>query len=364
MALRKVRLRAAAPAAVSGLALAAPAALLGAMIGDYLGGHRGLGVVMLQAEASLHVSRVWAVGLTATAISGAGYALISVLGGRLSGGLSVGNLDARPRRREHRDRRPALALGWARRIASLLATLFALVGLWWVAFALFGLDPYYAKTPLALWHGLSNPHPDGTTGSLLLAGAGTTVADAALGYVAGTLVAVAIAIAITASATARSMIMPTIVMLRAVPLIAMTPLLALLCGRGPLLIATVAGIVVLVPTVVTVTAGLASVPDSARDLFGAYGGGRWAALRKLQLPYAIPALFASARVAVPGAVLGAVLAEWLLTDSGLGHLMAASVIDSDFTLLWGALAFATAISVVLYHLSSEGEELAMERISQ
>lgn len=366
MALRKVRLRAAVPAAFSGLSLAAPAALLGAMVGDYLGGHRGLGVVMLQAQASLHVSRVWAVGLTATAISGAAFACTSLLGRRLTGGLTVGSLDggAGASVRAVRRRGPQVTLALARRAASLLTTLIALVGLWWAAVPVLGLDPYYAKTPLTVLHGLSSSHLEGTTGSSLLAGARTTLTDAALGYLAGTLVAVILAGAVIASATARSMTMPVIVMLRAVPLVAMTPLLALICGRGTVLIATVAAVVVLVPTVVTVTAGLANVPATATDLFRAYGGGRWIALRKLQLPYAIPALFASARVAMPGAVLGAVLAEWLLTDSGLGHLMAVSVINSDFTLLWGALAVATAISIVLYHLTSEGEELTLRRIRQ
>lgn len=364
MAMRKVRLRAALPATFSGLALAAPAALLGAMIGDYLGGHRGLGVVMLQAQASLHVERVWAVGLTATALSGAAFVLTSMLGRRLGGGIAVGNLEADARTRAQARGPGGLPAMLVRRAAALVVTLAALIGVWWAAIALLGLDPYFAKTPLAVWRGLSNAHPDGTTGSLLVAGARTTLIDSALGYLAGTAAAIAIAAAITASASVRSLATPVIVMLRAVPLVAMTPLLALICGTGAALIVTVAAIVVLVPTVVTVNAGLAGVPASAHDLFRAYGGSRWMALRKLQLPYAIPSIFAAARVAMPGAILGAVLAEWLLTNSGLGHLLAVAVIDSDFTLQWGALAIATGISIVLYHLASEGEEITLERVRQ
>lgn len=109
----------------------------------------------------------------------------------------------------------------------------------------------------------------------------------------------------------RRLIKATHVALRSVPLIAMTPLLALVFGNGTLLIATVAGTVVLVPTVVTVTAGLANVPTPAVNLLHAYGARPRATLLKLRLPFAIPALFASARVAMPGAIVGAVLAEWL-----------------------------------------------------
>ncbi len=53
-----------------------------------------------------------------------------------------------------------------------------------------------------------------------------------------------------------------------------------------------------------------------------------------------------------------------MTNSGLGHLMAVSVIDSNFNLLWEAPAIATVISVILYQLMSEGEELALARLSQ
>lgn len=73
-------------------------------------------------------------------------------------------------------------------------------------------------------------------------------------------------------------------------------------------------------------------------------------------------LVASALVAMSGAALASVLAEWLVTDSGLGHPKAASVIDSDFALVWGALPITRAISIVLNHLISEGEELTMARI--
>jgi ABC-type nitrate/sulfonate/bicarbonate transport system permease component len=361
-ALRKVRLRAALPAAVSGLALAAPAAVLGAMIGDYLGGHRGLGVVMLQAEASVHTARVWAVGITATALAGAWFALISFAARRLSGGATIGSLDARPLSTAPAGRRPWLSLGC--RVAALLGTLAALVLLWWAAVVGLGLNPYYAKTPIEVLQGLSIPQAGMSTGHALLTGAGRTLAHAAYGYLAGTLAAVLLAAAVTSLPVVRSMVMPAIMALRAVPLIAMTPLLALIFGTGGLLIAVIAGIVVLVPTVVTVVAGLGAIPPASEDVFHAYGARRLAILLKLRGPYAIPALFAAARVAMPGAVLGAVLAEWLLANAGLGHLMAIAVIDSNFVLLWGALAIATLISVVLYHLMSEGEELTIEWLRQ
>lgn len=76
----KVRLRASLPSLFSALRIAAPAAVLGAIIGEYLGGDRGLGVAMINSEQSLDISRTWGIALTATAVGSAGYGLMALLG--------------------------------------------------------------------------------------------------------------------------------------------------------------------------------------------------------------------------------------------------------------------------------------------
>lgn len=60
---------------------------------------------------------------------------------------------------------------------------------------------------------------------------------------------------------------------------------------------------------------------------------------------------------------GAVLAEWLLTDAGLGHVMAVAVIESNFAQLWSAAAIATFAAVTMYHLASEAEQLTANRFA-
>jgi ABC-type nitrate/sulfonate/bicarbonate transport system permease component len=78
----KVRLRACLPSLFAGLRIAAPAAMLGAIVGEYLGAESGLGVAMINSQQSLAVDRTWGIALVATAISGAAYGL-TALAGRL-----------------------------------------------------------------------------------------------------------------------------------------------------------------------------------------------------------------------------------------------------------------------------------------
>jgi ABC-type nitrate/sulfonate/bicarbonate transport system permease component len=78
--LRKVRLRAALPATFAGLSIAAPAAVLGAIIGEYLGADQGLGIGIMNAENVLNASRVWALAVVVTALAGAGYLVVNLIG--------------------------------------------------------------------------------------------------------------------------------------------------------------------------------------------------------------------------------------------------------------------------------------------
>jgi ABC-type nitrate/sulfonate/bicarbonate transport system permease component len=82
--LRTVRLRAGLPSLFAGLRIAAPAAMLGAIIGEYLGAESGLGVAMINSQQSLAVERTWGIALVATALSGAAYALTALIGRLLS----------------------------------------------------------------------------------------------------------------------------------------------------------------------------------------------------------------------------------------------------------------------------------------
>ena len=79
--LRRVRTVAALPATLAALRIAAPAALLGAIIGEYLGRvDAGLGVAMTISEQQLEVARTWGIALVSGTIAGLGYAVVGVIG--------------------------------------------------------------------------------------------------------------------------------------------------------------------------------------------------------------------------------------------------------------------------------------------
>ncbi len=77
----KVRLRAAIPSTFTALQIAAPSAILGAMVGEYLGAQpNGLGIMMVQAQAAIETERIWGIGLLCTIAGGVAYLLTGVIG--------------------------------------------------------------------------------------------------------------------------------------------------------------------------------------------------------------------------------------------------------------------------------------------
>jgi ABC-type nitrate/sulfonate/bicarbonate transport system permease component len=78
--LTKVRLWASLPSLFAGLRIAAPAAILGAIIGEYMGGESGLGIAMIQSQTALRVERTWGIALVATAVAALAYGATALVG--------------------------------------------------------------------------------------------------------------------------------------------------------------------------------------------------------------------------------------------------------------------------------------------
>jgi sulfonate transport system permease protein len=343
--LYKVRLRAALPSLFAALRIAAPAAVLGAIIGEYLGGASGIGVAMVNAEQSLDVTRVWSLALFAAGLAGIGYGVTGLVAKRLTpwatAGRGVGpaTLGGAPQGRLYRAVRTGIFL-----VVSIGVTVLV-----WVAFIKwFHLNSYFAKSPADVWKYLLTDPAASANRSQMWSALVTTLRDASLGYVFGTLLASLMAMIVVTYRPVEAAFMPVAVVLRSVPLVAMTPLIALAFGRGLVSVTVIAGIVTFFPTLVNVVQGLRSAPDDAVLLMRALDASPLATLLKVRVPSALPSLFASARIAAPGALLGAVLAEWLSTGKGLGYLMLESSTQSQFTTLWSGVVIITVTSVVIY----------------
>ena len=248
-----------------------------------------------------------------------------------------------------------------RTLGGAAVSLIVALGIWQGFIWLFDLDPFIARGPLDVWRYLTTATGAEANRQLLIDASITTFRDAALGFIAGTIAAVVIAIGFALRRGVEQTMMPIAMALRSVPLVAMTPLIALIFGRGLLAVTIIAGIVTFFPTLVNVSIALKSVPPHMSDLMHAYGAGSAVTVRKVQFPWALPSLFASARIAAPLALIGALLAEWLATGKGLGYLMLQSMAMFEIDRVWASVAIVTIASVILYNIISAVESSVLAK---
>jgi ABC-type nitrate/sulfonate/bicarbonate transport system permease component len=244
-----------------------------------------------------------------------------------------------------------------------LLTFVIVLALWWAVVNLTGISPYVAKGPADVWEFFFTSDEAAVNRAEMMPLLAQTLADAAIGFVVGMLVAVVLALAFSLSRSVEMGVMPLALLLRSVPLVAIAPVIILITGRGtPASVAVIGSIVVLFPALASIMFGLSRASKESLDLVHVYGGGRATQLRKVNVPGALPSLFAAARVSVPGAVTGALLAEWLSTGQGIGGMIQKFSASARFDELWASVALITIVTLLLYNIVQVVENVVLARM--
>jgi ABC-type nitrate/sulfonate/bicarbonate transport system permease component len=241
-----------------------------------------------------------------------------------------------------------LVLRAGRSAVSIVVAIAVLLAVWLGFIKFFAVNPLVAKSPIDVFRYLVTSPDAGSNWAHINTGLGRTLVDAGVGFAAGLLAAFIVAVLFVLSQTIEAAFLPIAMIVRSVPLVAMTPVITLVFGRGLLGTTVVSGIVVFFPSLVIMVFGLRSAPRQAADLCRAYGASPWMTMRKVALPSALPSIFASARIAVPGALIGALLAEWLATGKGLGAQMLSDGATFLYDDLWASVVVITVASVLIY----------------
>lgn len=338
-ALVHVRAMAALPYLFAGLQIAAPAAFLGAMVGEFTGAERGMGVLTIRSMRALDVEMTWALASVATGVAVLAYLVIGALAGAVL-------RDAPPILLAPPRVEASGATGAARLAVSFAGVGVAVLALWWGAVDLFGLNPFFAKGPDDVLRALVFA-PDAAETRARLAGAMSETAAFLLpGYLAGLAAGAGLAVLFMLLPAIAGTAMPLAIALRSVPIVTTAPLVVLLLGRGATGTVVLVAVMVFFPTLVACLHGLRQAPGQVIDVFDSYAAGAVQRLVRLRLPAMLPAFFAAARIGVPSSVLAVTVVEWLATGKGIGSLMALSASLSDYDMLWSAVALVAALSAL------------------
>jgi NitT/TauT family transport system permease protein len=230
-------------------------------------------------------------------------------------------------------------------IGSWLAFVAVVVVVWQAAVTVFGIATYLIPGPLDVAATVI------TRSDTLSHATGTTFLEAAAGFLLGNVVAIIAAIVVASSVSAARIVLPIALGLRSTPIIAVTPFLTLLFGYTLTTAAVIVGLIVFFPTVVNGVLGFRSASPEWLDYMHVIDASPSQVLRYVRIPAAMPPLFTAFRIGAASAILGAMVAEWVTTGTGLGHMIFIAGIHFDASLAWAGILVATvatfaAISVI------------------
>ena len=174
-----------------------------------------------------------------------------------------------------------------------------------------------------------------------------TTQEILAGFVLGSVLGLGFGTLVSESDIARKVIMPYIIVTQALPKFALAPMLVIWFGFGMAPKVIIAALIAFFPLVENTFMGLTTTPQPQLELFRALRASRITTLLKLRIPHAVPAIFSGFRVALMLSLVGAVVAEYVGANQGLGALIIVSQGTLDTELMFVAFVILTVLGLCL-----------------
>lgn len=223
------------------------------------------------------------------------------------------------------------------------AALITLLVIWEILVHVFSVPSYVLPAPTkflaALW----------TDRAALTTHSAVTVLEALGGMGISLGCAIVLGILMDASKTVKAFVYPILVVTQTVPMIVLSPILILYLGFGlaPKILTVV--LMCFFPIVVSFADGMGQIDPAYANLVRSYGGTRLQVYTQVKIPYAMPSLLSGLKVAATYSISGAVVGEWIASQSGLGYYLLR--VKNSYAL---DKMFACVIVIILLSLAMNG----------
>ena len=234
-----------------------------------------------------------------------------------------------------------------RRIADGLAVvglLIAMVAAWFVLVHLLDISPVVLPPPEDV-------------GASLVANAGLiwdasliTLVEALAGFVIAVIVGVGLAVIIAYSRVGRLLLVPLLAAFNAAPKVAIAPLLIIWLGLDLPSKVGMAFLLSFFPIVINSTRGLSDVPPEMIDLYRLLKASERETFLKVRLPHALPAMFDGLKIALPIAVVGAVVGEFVASRQGIGYQIILAYSNFDTGLVFAAVISIAVLATLVFEI--------------
>lgn len=190
-----------------------------------------------------------------------------------------------------------------------------LLAVWELVVQLAGIPLYVLPAPSDMLTTFVTEFPE------LLRHAGITVMEALGGMAISFVVGIVMGVLIDALPTFKRCVYPILVVTQTVPTIVLAPIFIIYLGFGyaPKILTVV--LMCFFPIVVSFSDGLGQMDEGYLNLVKTYGGSHWQLYRIVKIPSAMISLLSGLKVAATYSISGAVVGEWIASQSGLGYYL-------------------------------------------
>ncbi|MDB5536911.1 MAG: binding-protein-dependent transporter inner rane component [Devosia sp.] len=223
-----------------------------------------------------------------------------------------------------------------------LWTLLVLISIWELSVQIGKVPAYILPAPSAIggvffnyWH-------------RLLPNALVTLSEVLIGFIGAVVVGVPLAVMIVYSRAMEKAVYPLIVASQTVPKVAIAPLLLTWFGYGMTPKIVIVILLAFFPIVINSVMGLKSSSREMIYLARSMGASGLQTFWKFRLPQALPSIFAGLKLATVLSVIGAVVAEFIGADKGLGYLILIAGANFDITRQFASIILITLIGVLFF----------------
>jgi NitT/TauT family transport system permease protein len=217
-----------------------------------------------------------------------------------------------------------------------------LLALWQLVVTGFRIAPFILPAPTAIFEAFMQQRGPIINNALF------TLRNTLIGFGLGIVVGLALGVAIGSSRLAYKGLYPLLIGINSVPKAAVVPILVVWLGIGQLPAIATAFLLCFFPIAVNVATGLSTVEPELQDVLRSLGASKFDILRKVGLPRSMPYFFASLKVAITLAFVGAVISETLASDDGIGYMMLQASSQFRVPLMFAGLFVIAFMGIATY----------------
>lgn len=179
-----------------------------------------------------------------------------------------------------------------------------------------------------------------------------TLRVALTGYVVAIAISLPIAIGLAKSRTLSRAIYPLLVVIQSVPVVAIAPIIIVVLGTNDAPRIVITFMIAFFPLVVSMTTGLMATPPELIELSRSLRAPQYREISQIRLPYATPYIFSGLKISITLAVIGAVVAEFVAAEKGIGYFIQFSTSMFKLPNAWAGLLILVVMSLALFQAVS------------